>query len=147
MNTELDVRNWLIGAGSAVSTCSTSFTFVGPMRKSKPNFPDQAVTIREYGGLMPHGYLDGSTQTYRRTDVQIRVRAPVNGYTTGKALAEAVWQAMNRPNLASFSFGASGASVAYIRIQPLQSAPVFMGENDVEQPEWSINVRLESESG
>lgn len=140
MSVELDVRNFLSGPGSAESTCSTSFTFVGPMRKSGPRFPVQAVTIQEYGGLMPHGFQDGREQTYRRNDVQVRVRSAPNGYVAGKALADAIWMTMNRPSLASIST----ASTEYIRIQPNQSGPVFMGENDTEQPEWSINVRLES---
>ena len=57
-----------------------------------------------------------------------------------KALADNVWMTLNRPNLASFS----SSTVDYVRIQPTQSGPIFLGENDVEQPEWSINVRLES---
>jgi hypothetical protein len=143
MSVETDVRDWLVGLGASTSGCSTSFTFVGPMRKSKPNFPALAVTIQEYGGLMPHGFQDGREQTYRRNDVQIRVRAPVNGYLTGKGLADAIWAAMNRPNLASFS----SATVTYVRIQPTQSGPVPLGENDVEQPEWTVNIRLESAIG
>lgn len=140
MSVELDVRSFLVGAGSTESTCSTSFTFVGPMRKSGPRFPVEAVTIQEYGGLMPHGFQDGREQTYRRNDVQVRVRSAPNGYVAGKARADAVWATLNRPSLASVST----SSTEYVRIQPVQSGPVFMGENDTEQPEWSINVRLES---
>jgi hypothetical protein len=137
MTVESDVRAWLVGGGGVAST---SYTFVGPMRKSGPRFPVEAITIQEYGGLKPHGFLDGREQTYRQNDVQIRVRAAPNGYIEGKARADAAWTAMNRPNSASFS----STTVQYIIIEPMQSGPVFIGENDVEQPEWTINVRATS---
>jgi hypothetical protein len=140
VSVESDVRAFLTGPGFTKSGCTTSFTFVGPMRKAGPRFPTKAVTILEYGGLMPHGFQDGREQTYRRNDVQIRVRGEPNGYVATKALADNIWMTLNRPNLASFS----SSTVDYVRIQPTQSGPIFLGENDVEQPEWSINVRLES---
>jgi hypothetical protein len=137
MSVESDVRTWLIGGGGV---SSASYTFVGPMRKSGPRFPVRAITIQEYGGLKPHGFLDGREQTYRQNDVQVRVRGEPNGYIAGKADADAAWSAMNRPNTASFS----SATVAYVIVEPMQSGPVFIGENDVEQPEWTINVRVTS---
>lgn len=137
MTVTVDVRNYLLN----VSAASAGGCFLGPMRKAAGGFPVDAITIAAYGGPQPHGYQDGSNQTYRSEDVQLRVRGPVNGFVTTLARAESLWTAMNRPSSASISTG----SALYVRVQPLQSGPIWMGEDDQERPEFSINVRLESQ--
>jgi hypothetical protein len=139
MSVELDVRNYLTGPAFSRSGCSTSFTFVGPMRPGKTPFPLEAVVIQEYGGPQPHGFMDNRGQTYRKTDVQVRVRGTIGSYLATKTRADAIWSAMNRVSSGSIST----ASRQYVRIEPLQSGPNFIGEDDQECPEFTINVRLE----
>jgi len=138
VSVELDVRAFLLGPAAAVSGCSAGFTFVGPMRPSKGGFPAEAVTIQEYGGPQPHGYLDGRNQTYRQVDVQIRVRGAIGQYLTTKGRADRIWNALNRCSGSSFS----SATRSYIRIEPLTSGPQFLGEDDTESPEFALSVRL-----
>jgi len=143
MSVETDVRNYLLLAPST-SQCSSSFTFIGPMRPAKGGFPVEAVSIQAYGGPNPHGFIDGnSRRTQRRSDVQIRIRGPVNGYAATQARAISIWHYMNRPSTGSISTG----STQYSIVQPFQSDPVYIGENDVEQPEFSFTVRLWSIQG
>lgn len=139
MSVERDVRTYLTGAGANVSGCSTSFTFVGPMRPGKTPFPIEAVVIQEYGGPQPKAFLDNRGQTYRKVDVQIRLRGPNGSYLRIKERADAVWRAMNRVSSGSIST----ASCTYVRVEPLQSGPLFIGEDDQECPEFTVNVRLE----
>lgn len=138
MSVEIDVRTFLTGTAASQSGCSTSFTFVGPMRPAKGGFPIEAVVIQEYGGPQPYGFLDGRTQTYRQVDVQIRVRGAVGGYAVAKGRAERIWNALNRCSGASVS----SATRSYVRIEPLTSGPQFIGEDDTECPEFTLNVRL-----
>lgn len=143
MSVEIDVRTYLTGAGFAQSGCSTSFTFVGPMRPGKSPFPIEAVVIQEYGGPQPNAFLDRRGQTYRKTDVQVRLRGPSGSYLRIKSRADAVWNALNRVSSGSIS----SATRTYVRIEPLQSGPLFIGEDDQECPEFTVNVRLEHMTG
>jgi hypothetical protein len=143
VSVELDVRSYLTGPAAAASGVSTSFTFVGPMRPGKAPFPIEAVVIQEYGGPQPHAYLDRRGQTNRKVDVQIRIRGPNGSYLRMKSRADALWNAMNRVSSGSIST----ATRSYIRIEPLQSGPIFIGEDDQECPEFTINVRLEHHTG
>lgn len=138
MSVELDVRSYLVGAGASVSGCSPGFTFAGPMRPSKGGFPAEAVTILEYGGPQPNGFLDGLGQTYRQVDVQIRVRGKIGSYLVTKSRADRIWNALNRCSGGSVS----SATRSYVRIEPLNSGPQFIGEDDTECPEFTLNVRL-----
>lgn len=138
MSVEIDVRTFLTGPAISQSGCSTSFTFVGPMRPGKGGFPLEAVTIQEYGGPQPYGFLDNRSQTYRQVDVQVRVRGQVGGYAVAKGRADRIWNALNRCSVASFS----SATRTYVRIEPLNSGPQFIGEDDTECPEFTLNVRL-----
>lgn len=137
MSAEIDLRNFLL-LDPATSQCSSSFTFVGPMRPAVGGFPEEAVSIQAYGGLQPHGFIGGGTRTQRRSDVQIRVRGKINSYIATQARAQAIWHYVNMPSVASISTG----STAYSIVQPFQSDPIFIGENDVEQPEFTFTVRL-----
>jgi hypothetical protein len=143
MSVELDVRNYLTGPAFSRSGCSSSFTFVGPMRPGKAPFPIEAVVVQEYGGPQPNGFLDTRGQTYHKVDVQVRMRGPIGSYLRIKERADAVWAALNRVSTGSISTG----SRAYVRIEPLQSGPLFIGEDDQECPEFTVNVRLEHYTG
>jgi hypothetical protein len=145
MSVELDVRTFL---AITVASTSSGMFFVGPIRKTTPNkLPAPGVFIMEYGGPPPHQFQSGGTQpTYRRTNVQIRVQSPINGYLTGKALADRIWSAMDHPSNATLT-GISSGSRQYVFVRPLQSAPVYIGQNDTEQDQFSINVGLEYGGG
>lgn len=133
------VRDFLL-MEPATTGCSTNNTFLGVMRPSKGGFPVEAVCVQPYGGLMPHGYLDGtdSKKTQLKTDVQIRVRGRVNSYVATKARANAIWNYMNMPS----SVTISSSTIQFSIVQPINSSPLDIGENAEGQPEFTVNVRL-----
>lgn len=97
------------------------------------------------GGLNPNEYMTGTQglSTYRRADVKVRVRSAPNDYATGSALAEDTWTSFQAPSSASLST----ASTTYCRVTCFESAPIYMGLNDVEQDEWAFTVRVEYTKG
>jgi len=144
VNVELDVRTYLVGSGASVSSCSASFTFVGPTRKVGGSIRPEAVFVRSYGGLAPNGFQDGRGQTHRATDVQVRVRGAVNSYVATRERAEAVWNSLNRTQAL---LDAVSSTVDYYRVEPLQSSPIYIGQDDQEHDEFVVNVRVYSLSG
>lgn len=141
MNVETDLRTYLTtSSGFAVSGCTASTTFVGPVRKVGGSVPANAQFIQVFGGLMPQGFQDGRGQTDRATDVQVRVRGGKDQYLQTFSRAENIWRALNRCELSL----AASSSVQYYRVQMLQSAPIFIGQDDQEHDEFTINVRAHS---
>ncbi len=137
MSVESDIRAFLLLAG----TCVSAKTYVGPPRKAGGTVPVDAVFVIEYGGPKPHGFMNPSVpDTYRKNDVQVWVRGAPKTYLQTKALADSIWRTLNRPSNASVS----SSTVTYVRIEPMTSAPLWLGESDQERPEFSINVRVES---
>jgi hypothetical protein len=108
------------------------------MRPANDRYPAKAVSIFEQGGLKPQPFISNNARkTFKRADVQIRVRGAIGTYLQTKSHADTVWNALNRPSTASVST----ASTTYISIEPFQSAPSSFGENDEEQPEFVFTVR------
>jgi hypothetical protein len=141
MNVETDLRTYLTtSSGFAISGCTPSATYVGPVRKVGGTVPADATFIQVFGGLMPQGFQDGRNQTDRATDVQIRVRGRKDAYLQTFARAEAAWRAVNRAELSL----AASSGVQYYRVQPLQSAPIYIGQDDQEHDEFTVNVRCHS---
>ena len=141
MNVELDVRTYLVGSGATMSGCSTSFTFVGPVRKKGAGVGVEAVFIRQFGGLMPNGFMDDRGQTRRSTDVQVRIRGKVNDYINTRIRAENIWVALNRTERL---LDAVSSTVDYFRVEPLQSSPTYIGQDDQEHDEFVVNARVHS---
>jgi hypothetical protein len=137
---ETDLRAYLLLRGTTTATN----TFIGPIRKARAGaggLPVQAVFLHTSGGLNPQEYMSSTpgVDTYRRADVKVRIRSAVNDYADGSALAESVWRSLQAPSTASLSTG----STAYCRVTCFESAPVYLGINDLEQDEWQITVRAE----
>mgnify|MGYP001560790033 CR=1 FL=1 len=143
MTTEADVRVYLMTAG--VSGFSSNNIFVGPPRKatglSSASLSARSMFIMETGGAgEPHEFLDGSSNTYRTAEVQIRIRGLVNDYLNTRVAAEAVWVKMQKVSTSSMG---STTSQAYCRIVNITSAPMYLGVDDLERDEFVVNTRLE----
>lgn len=65
----------------------------------------------------------------KRASVQVRVRSNVNDFAGGQQKARAVWSALQRAVLAG-----------YMSITARESEPVYLGQDDTEHHEWSVNV-------
>lgn len=107
--------------------------FKGPRRAAQPPvIPHQCAFLLGVGGLQPSPYMDGVRTAYRFFRVQIWVRSEPNDFSGGRAKADAVWSACNL-----------GAVTNYVRTTCEQSAPMYLGRDDVEHHEFVINVRME----
>lgn len=124
---EDDVYTFLSAAGLGISF------FKGPRRPAAPSaIPHQAAFILGVGGINPSPYMDGTNTAWRFFRVQIWVRSEVNSYGTGRGKADAIWSAINQATISGWT-----------RIVCEQSAPMYLGRDDVEHHEWTVNVRLE----
>ena len=133
---ELDFRAYLIGS---VASCTASNTFVGGWKKTGPN-PGLHVTVQSYGGSRPMPFMDGkAAPPYRSGSLQVKVTSPVNSYLIGQEMAEKLWLALDRVSAASLG---STTSNYYVRIMPMQSEAIHIGQNDTEQDQFTINVEV-----
>lgn len=140
MSVEADFRSFLLLTTASVATTNC---FIGPFRKKSGVVPAPAVHVMEYWGGNPNQFMTGGlTDTYRRAAVQVKIRGGINGYVAAKALADAVWKALDHPSNVTLT-GVSGGSRQYVYVRPIQSGPIYIGQNDVEQDEFIINVRAE----
>lgn len=129
---------------AGVSGVSSNNVFVGPVRKASasPAVPVRSVFILETTGYQPHEYLGGGQNTYKFSEVQIRIRGNPNDYLNTRTLANAVWLKCQRVSVSSLG---STTSAAYVRIVNLQSGPMYLGVDELERDEFTINVRCENQ--
>jgi hypothetical protein len=104
--------------------------FFGPVTPD----PAKGCWIFPTGGPGPIRYL-GETEATKRYTCQIRVRADKQDFDGGLLLARAVSDA-----LIAAVFDASFS--AYLDIIPIQSQPMYLGQDDQGLPEWSQNVEV-----
>lgn len=130
MSLETDLRTFLLTNVSA----SSGRTYIGLMRDPSDLFPHKAITILSTGGPAANGFMDGMGTDYRRMRFQVRVRSEVGDYAGGKALAEEVWQALQRASLSG-----------YVRCTADNSEPLFWGRDAKDHYEWSVNGLAEKE--
>lgn len=92
--------------------------------------PGRAVFALTTGGPVPTMFVQGNTgPDVRDVSVQVRVRGDVGAFEDGQALAESVWKALQRVEVAD-----------YMSVAMRESAPASLGQDDTEHPEWSMNV-------
>ena len=126
---ETDVRTHLI----TQSVIASSAIFIGGARRAGNGIPHKAVFVSQNGGYPPSEYMGGVSTTYYARTVQVRVRGDVNDYAAGLTLANAAHNALQRATISG-----------YVRVTCNQSAPMYMGFDEVEHPEWSFDCTLES---
>lgn len=113
---------WVVGAN----------VFTGPVRPEGHGIPHAVIFCLASGGPSPTPYLGGSTApSFRAPRVQVRVRSNPGEYAVGVALARSVAAALDKAELAG-----------YVACQLQQAEPIYLGMDDLEHHEWSINVAL-----
>lgn len=111
--------------------------YVGPTRPANPPaMPRAAVFVMETGGPAPTPFMDGSTTAYRRIRVQIRVRGEPDSWAATRNRANTVWSAMQQT---------TSITGSYTRVTNDQSAPMYLGLDALQCPEFTVNATLEKE--
>jgi hypothetical protein len=119
-----------VASEGAGLTLGTSF-FYGPVTPD----PAECCWIFPTGGPGPTRFL-GETEVEKHYTMQVRVRGDKQDFDGGLLLARAVSDALHAAiNDATFA--------AYLDIIPLQSQPIYLGQDDHGLPEWSQNVEAQ----
>lgn len=137
-NPARDVASYLSGAGLGLSLAGGTL-FYAPEMPANPTVtgvPVIATFVAQYGGAPPMPYLGTGVNQWEYR-VQIVTRTSMENYPTGLALARSINAAVH---LATITDQANSA--AYLSCYALQSDPIYIGPNEMEQPRWAINVRL-----
>ena len=117
-------------AGASIGLTVGTNLFLGPVREQAAGMPHKAVFCLATGGPSPLMHVQGNTgPDIKRSNVQIRIRSDVGAFAVGQALARSVWSALQR---ATFT--------GYMGIACRESEPVYLGQDDTEHHEWSVNV-------
>lgn len=120
---EADMLALLNGVGGLVTGTNL---FKGPVKPSNVT-PAKSVFVQASGGPAPEHYR-ASTEV-RRRGVQVRVRSDGDARDAGQTLAELVLATLH-----------GAAPAGYIRVESTTSQPLYLGENEAGQHEWSINL-------
>lgn len=128
MSVEVDVRSFLTGTASVLAS---SAVFCGRVRPAVGSIPSKSVWISGAGGWAPQDVFSGVSTTMFTRTVSVIVRGTAQDYAGGLALAEAVHQRLHR-----------GAVSGYLWVACMNSAPLYMGLDDQEQPSWNMLVNL-----
>ena len=104
--------------------------FRGPVRPQSATIPHKAVFCLTTGGPAPltHDIKNGGPDI-KRGAVQVRVRSDVGKFEAGQLLATNAWNALQRAE-----------APGYMSITCRESAPVYLGLDDTEHHEWTINA-------
>ena len=134
---DLDIATYL-GATLATLTLGTNL-FAGPIRTfstsedSAGGVPPSAVFCLMSGGKPDEVFHEGSASTLRHLaypSVQIFIRY-ADSFQAGQVLAESIFSAVNhRP------------TTDYVEWSVSTSSPLYLGQEDDQHHEWSINVSI-----
>ena len=108
--------------------------FTGPVRPAAPPaIPHQAIFCLLTGGPPPSPYFQngGTSASFYRATVQVRIRGPQDQFRLGELLA---LQVRDKLHLAQLS--------GFVRCAANGSAPLYLGLDDTEHHEWSVNVTI-----
>jgi hypothetical protein len=120
------------GVGTLGSTI-----FRGPVRPVGAGVPHKAAFCLATGGPAPESQCAANVgPDILRATVQVRVRGNVGDYGGGVGFARQIWTALQR---ATYS--------GYMGIVCRESEPVYLGRDDTEHDEWSVNVETTREEG
>lgn len=126
------VASLLVTAGQGVLG---STLFLGPVRPPSAGVPHKAIFCLATGGASPLTHsMNNAGPDIKRASVQVRVRSNVNDFSGGQTVARAVWSALQRAVFAG-----------YMSITCRESEPVYLGQDDTEHHEWSVNVETQRE--
>lgn len=116
---------------TALSLTVNTNVFAGPVRPVGARVPAKAIFCLAGGGLPPIPFLGTSTDV-RQSAVQVRIRTAVaDGYGTGLTFARSVLTACQRASVSG-----------YVTALVSDSEPAYLGQDDLGNFEWSLNVRM-----
>jgi hypothetical protein len=119
-----------------VGTVGTTI-FRGPVRPVGAGIPHKAAFCLATGGPAPLTHDAGNAgPDILRASVQVRIRGNVGDYANGVAFARAVWFALQRATY-----------TGYMSVICQESEPIYLGRDDTEHDEWSVNVATMREEG
>lgn len=124
--------------GSFVATLGTNM-FRGAVRPADVAglVPHAALFVLTTGGPPPSPYFaQGGSPTnlnIYQSNVQVRVRCNVDDFGDGQATAQAV---QDKLHLAALDL------TGLISCKSLSSSPMYLGRDDLEHAEWSVNVTV-----
>lgn len=127
-NAQLDVATRLAAAG--LGTVGVNIFAVAELPQSS-TIPAKAIFVQVYGGREPDDYLGQAPSGLRYPLVQVCVRAAPFDVETAQSASRAAWDALHRCTMSG-----------YLSCRCLQSAPTYLGLNDLQQPRFSINLEL-----
>jgi hypothetical protein len=106
--------------------------FRGPVRPVSTGVPAKAAFVLATGGPGPVPFIDAAVNgdTYY-FDVQVRIRGEREAFATTRTLARGVRNALHRASISG-----------YLSALVTESEPAYLGPDDSERPEFSVNVRL-----
>lgn len=139
MTVEVDVAAKLFDALAAPPySLTTHAVRPGPVRPASVNqavtgaIPSRCVFVVPTGGFGSVAFVDGGAKgKEERPTVQVFVRSPPRDYDAGRDLAQAAYEAidLNPP-------------AGYFEARAFGGPPSYLGEDDQNQHQWTINVAL-----
>lgn len=132
---DIDVANHLAAAVPApdLGIVGTDI-FRGPVRPAKVGFvPHAAIFVLATGGPAPSPYFSvaGVSASFYKVSVQVRVRSNVEKFGDAQTKALQVRDKLHLANIAG-----------YVACKVLQSEPIYLGQDDLEHHEFSVNATL-----
>jgi len=127
---QLDIATY-IATNIAALTLGTN-CFASSVAVAGEGIPDKAAFVTGTGGFPTITYRDGGNKTgLKRPSVQIWVRSDVEDLSGGLTLVRSVHDAIDMASI-----------TGYIEARATTSEPIYLGRDDANHHEWSINVNL-----
>jgi len=130
MTPDVDVATYLAAQG--FGTIGTDLFHCAP-KPPGGGIPDACIFVLDSGGPAPDPYfrVGGASASFYRVGVQVRVRAAVGQSAAGKERARDVLTALHLAAIAG-----------YTAVHAQTSAPLYLGRDDTEHDEWSVNCSV-----
>lgn len=132
---DLDVADHLAAAVPAPDLGTVGVDiFRGPVRPAVAgHVPHAAIFVLATGGPAPEPYfrVGASSASFYKVSVQVRVRGNVEKFLDAQTKALQVRDKLHLAEIAG-----------YVAVKVLQSEPIYLGQDDLEHHEFSVNATL-----
>ncbi|MGM0409191.1 MAG: minor capsid protein [Bacillota bacterium] len=100
-----------------------------------PTEPDKVITFFDTGGMAEQNLLNSDEQGLKYPTVQVRIRGTKNSYVDTRELAEDVYDNLHKLYLENMNENLYKQVIAV-------GEPIWLGYDENNRPEWSINFEL-----